>query len=24
MGLDFQALTAKQREAIQHYVEGNS
>ncbi len=24
MGMDFQSLTGKQREAIQHYVEGNS
>ena len=24
MGMDFQSLTAKQREAIQHYIEGNS
>ncbi len=24
MGMDFQGLTAKQREAIQHYIEGNS
>jgi CheY-like chemotaxis protein len=23
MGMDFQGLTAKQREAIQHYIEGN-